>query len=627
MADREETLRFKVEEAARAADALRDVAKEGKATGKQLDATAKQTKGSAKAAGEFTDKLAKMGVTLAAAKTLLYDTTMVAADQEAAIGRLQRAWSKADTTGERWNKTLDKLKERSVDLGVSYQGQIDGLAQLIDQTGNAKQAHEDLALAIDIAAAENRELKDTVEILRKARNGEVEEIKALDGVNKDLAEAIGKIEDPTRRAEAAIKEIRKQYTGAAEDTKGLKNQTEGLEQGAERLAVALGKVVIAMGDQTGGIIGSFLDWTGILSKEEATINNVVTAFENFADAITRLDDDKLLRLVKGGGLIGALTGVGPAADVIRELRGAQQADRAAEDAANVGSGDSRRGYLDTGPSNAGPMDELELALNAPAGSGGGGGKKEGGGGKKEDSGLRDAALAYGEGFLESEEEAREREQARLDQQAIYRAQELEEDRKLAEAQQQIHLNKLEWDQQQIKSARAVAKAKKDAAKVERQAAKDSAMAALEGVALFDKAGKMTLAVNAVKAGLRAGETWALAATPPPIGGPQYIPGAIAQTANALAQAAEAGKSLVGGASPKGLSGGGGGSAGPSGGGGASTPSPSTGFDLTAAQRPSGGISDSGLIVNLYSTHPASPEQARDLFEAVDSERANRPGRG
>lgn len=352
MAEEKFTIEFESRGADDVAADLRDVADGARDAGESVERAGTQ-------AGSFTDAIAKAGLKLAALKTLVVDSTRAFAAQQAAVGRLDRSWSKSTGTAEQYQRAMAEISKRSLELGVGYNEQIDALSQLVDQTGNAQTANEDLALAVDIAAQEHRELKDIVELLRKARNGEVDELKNLDGINQDVAQSLAQISDSGERAEVAISRLREAYAGAAEENQGLENRLAALEQGSVRLTAALGKVVVALGDQAGGLIGSTLEYFGILKSEEMTLTNTVTAFENLANAIANVDVAQLVELSASGGLLGLALGTND--ELVAELRSA--ADKG-KGKAPTGDGSNKPAPGKKQGESVRPMDDLDKALNA-----------------------------------------------------------------------------------------------------------------------------------------------------------------------------------------------------------------------------------------------------------------------
>lgn len=560
----------------------------------------------------LTRSMAKYVATAAVVKEAVVDGVREFARQGAAVGRLQRSYRKAGGTAREYAQTIKILDKRSDDLGVSFTGQLDLLSQLIDQTGNVRVAQEDLALAVDIAAAENMELERSVEALRKARNGEVEELKNLDGINKDLAESLNKIEDASTRGEEAIRHLKEEYKGAAEETRGLENDLDQLKNTIdEKLLPSVGKLVtkIAGSGEDGGLVGAIAGLVGgdkergLIQRWSDQLDSIGTDIDNLVERPSFETLTKALFAFQRGGarFIGLLD----------EEEGAAPRGGGLE-----GAPDIRPGAV---------MGMQEVPEPASPSTGKKKRKRRARGKQEKDSGLREAALGAGEGFLEQQEAARQAEQQRKDLQALFehrqklREQETQQFKEQLAERQMAFKRKLANDQRLAEQA---AQARMDIQRQETlqqiSGISETVTAATDGLASLAKNEKAALALQIGGAAARAALTWAYVATPPPVGGPQYLPGAIAQTTAVARMIAEAGGG--GGAAPKRPTGASAAGASARGRGQGGSPQETTLIGEGSRASRGGGAGPSPLVVNVNSAFPPSPEQAAQLAKAVERDR-------
>jgi hypothetical protein len=277
MGNRKETLELNIKGNAEAK--LKDLEREGKKADKAIDdvggsatKTGSSLRGAAFAAAAF-------GTAAVAAGKQALDTF---GRIQAAQGRLQRAVEDTGGSQAEYNDILKVAKRNADQYGGSIDENITGLEVLIRQTKSSAIAQRDFALAQDIAAAENMDLLQAVEMLRKARNGEVEEIKNLNGLNKDQAEELNRVEGATRRGAMALDALTEEYSGAARELSGVNEQLGSFESNLDRLVGAGGGLLVEFGEAF-GLIAERGD------TEPTFLSKVVDEVELLVDAIDRAD--------------------------------------------------------------------------------------------------------------------------------------------------------------------------------------------------------------------------------------------------------------------------------------------------------------------------------------------------
>ena len=201
------------------------------------------------------------------------------AEREAAIGRLERSLLRAGANQADLSRQVENSRKIALTYGVAVNTQVDALQKLVEASDDALTAEKDLQLAMDISAADNRELSSVVEMLRKVRKGEVEELKTLNGINKEQAQELAKVEDSTRRAELALLLLNNAYAGAQIETAGTAEKTAAMRQQLEEAKVAFGALIIeSMGAGEG-----VLRFGGILSEN----GTLLEVWKQTADELAR----------------------------------------------------------------------------------------------------------------------------------------------------------------------------------------------------------------------------------------------------------------------------------------------------------------------------------------------------
>ena len=178
------------------------------------------------------------------------------ADQDAATGRLSRAYDQAGASAKDFADAQDEIRKNGRELGVSVREQTDALRALADATGDVAKSREGLNLAMDIASQKNISLEAAAEKVAKVHLGEVEVLKELGILTKDEAEALGQVESQSERTSIAMQALTEKFDGAAKANKGSADEMAAMKIVAEGLEEAIGDNVDALGDFGTGLIGS-----------------------------------------------------------------------------------------------------------------------------------------------------------------------------------------------------------------------------------------------------------------------------------------------------------------------------------------------------------------------------------
>jgi hypothetical protein len=270
-------------------------------TDKDTDASAKNVK----TMGASTAALAGLGVAALAAASKIGDLVRKYAEVDAASGRLANSFKSAGASTE------DMARAESIATEMSKRGQasrlesIDSIRLLTDASGNATQAIDDYRLAVDIASQTGKTAAEASDLLSKVRKGEVEELKSMRGLNKELAEDLGKIEDATIKTEIAMQLLSESYDGAAHANAGLIDRQKAFSLTLEEAELAAGNLFGAIGESGTGLVGSFGKLIGVFEDGSDPVRTLTGAFSNFGDAI-RDTTRPIQDLVEAGGALGAL---------------------------------------------------------------------------------------------------------------------------------------------------------------------------------------------------------------------------------------------------------------------------------------------------------------------------------
>lgn len=243
---------------------------------RQTDDTADKTKKSAVSFG-------KAMAALAAFKAVVVDTVGAYQKLDAAQGRLTNALRNAGAGQREFAQAQRLAIEMRNQFGITEMESVNALRQLVDASGDASKAMTDYRLAVDIASQENMSLEQATSLLAKARNGEVEELKNLRGLNKDQAQQLGQVEDATERASIAVQFLTESYDGAAEANAGLEDKSKALKAQFETLQTATGQLLVEIGEGGVGLVGAIGSLLGIVEKDALEGD----LFGRFADGMRR----------------------------------------------------------------------------------------------------------------------------------------------------------------------------------------------------------------------------------------------------------------------------------------------------------------------------------------------------
>lgn len=270
-----------------AADALRDIQGQAKKTEGAISDGADATKKAATETTSFTDRLNKLKVAYDLVAKQAAEAVKEFAKQEASTGRLSNAFNKAGLSAEQLNKAQAGLIANRDKLGVGIVEQQEALRQLVEATGDAEMAQRDLNLALDIASQENMTLEQATESLRKARNGETEELKNLNGITKEQSQALGQMQGDAARGSAAIRQLRDAYDGAAEANAGTEEKLNAYREQLKEAQAALGQMIVSMG----GLAGSFADVASSAVGAEVSVRAFAGGMSELADQTEQVNSE------------------------------------------------------------------------------------------------------------------------------------------------------------------------------------------------------------------------------------------------------------------------------------------------------------------------------------------------
>lgn len=246
---------------------------------------------------DATDKssvaFAKMALKAIAASAAINEVKQVAsealrefANLDAATGRLERSYKQLGGSAGDLARA-SKRARKNLDLyGTSVISQVDALRKLADASGSMSTAEKDLQRAINISAAEGYpDITKAVDLLAKARKGEVEEVKQLTGINKDMAESLGKISDAATRGTRTIAVLDQTYEGAADSTTGAQTKADEFKHSIDLLEASLGGVLYALGDETIGVIKAMGEFFGVIDENETVLEKAVSSLNQLERGI------------------------------------------------------------------------------------------------------------------------------------------------------------------------------------------------------------------------------------------------------------------------------------------------------------------------------------------------------
>lgn len=477
------------------------------------------------------------------------------------------------------SKAMVRIREDSIALGHGQLQATDAMRRLIAATGDLAIAERDMATAMDLAAARMVPLEKATDAIIKARQGDVAALKDLNIITKEQEEALASITDVSERARLAQLALSESTSGAASAAREHQTATAML---AAKLTEWWERAI---------------EFADTFNRAAANAVNETTTFFKQLTVVT-------LELVGAKDTAFALR------DSMRET--ADEMERAAGGsktfAQDLARSAERSKFLATDWSK----DEFLMNIN---------------GFLTEDQKRKAADAA------KRAADERRREQDELDKyetRAAERLVEIDELHAHLDIMSQINdaraMDVFARSQQRIAAEETVAAFEKEKKAIEdsnkavdvhnaKLLAMSSGMADAVGsigssLASLDDSGKASAYFTAIDASVKAALAVAMAATPPPVGGPHYIPGAIKLTAAAAFAFAKAGRPMTG-----------------AGGGGVAAPPKAPdrtpeAMGSTHARPQSGPVSDT-RVFNIYSTFGPSPQQARELVDTLDMEMRNR----
>jgi hypothetical protein len=602
--------------------AARDFEKVASSTDK-VDASSKKAKLS----------FADMGGALIVAKAayaafsaVILESVKLYAEVDAEQGRIVRNLEQmglGSNEAKRYVDGLNKSMAQNLKYGVGIKDQTVSYRKLLDATKDRAKAEEDLALAIDIQADGVTDLAGATDILAKARQGDAGALAALNVLTKDEIAALSSIKDEATRTAVSMQILTREFQGAGEKNLGLADKMAGTTEQINAVKIATGELVSALAESGMGLIDKLLLTDKQLKDGKTTLELFAAGMRNFAGAtkeaateLGKLIDEftleDYLKIMKEGGILTEGGRQKLFAVISRADTKAAVAQKNAPPDVEGGGG----GFV--GP---------ELSNEELIRRGGGDFKDEkkaggkagplAGSGAATDRGTAEALAAIDE-VLQADmaaiQEQRDWYQWLADEKRRIRNEDIESEAASRNALDSLTLEtrRIEEESQQITTDLANERNQTRVDEIAMGA--DFVASGAEVVGGFIKNEKAKLAFEAIAAGARAAVSFALAFTPPPVGGPQFFPGAVAQAAAAAAMAAKAGAGGGGGVASK--PSGSGASAGP-----AAAPSAKTQESLSTFGRGSGGVFEStnARQINIYSTFGPSPEDARRLKATIAQE--------
>lgn len=587
----------KEEEHAKSMKGLGEAAK--KAAKDEADAAKEAADAQKKRAQDTEEALKKTGAAFAALVALAVDAS---ADLEASTGRVSRQLEKAGLSHLEVEKAMRASREEAKRLGIGYLDADAALGKLVGATKDGAKASTDFKLALDIQATGQLNLKETTELLTRTRKGEIAELIKLDGFNRDNIKALEEIEDRTTRAEIAMRMLVKEYSGAGTTLVGTRDHLNSIkETGRELLAI--------LGDSGTGLINAWGELFGVIGGGETVLGQFASGFNNFKNQAGKLSEFVTeFAQRKASGDIPLSMSIGE----FRDLYNLEQGNAALESRLNNFA--PGMGIVDDPYAN-----DSGVAYGKGATPKGKTKKKKRGSGRKREGGsfvTLEEATAFSGDFLSQGEveemKAQQDEWARLQEERTKRLE--EETKKRIDAENAYFDNLFKSIEESTKRSEQAAKQRAAIERAKIDAIMDGVDAVGASAAKLAKNEKASLAIEAGSAAVRALVAHALAITPPPLGGPHFLPGAIAQTGAAAAMAAEAGVAI---ATPSKVA------------SKSSAPPPSEGSSsLTSQERADADLANSGvslstglqpLVIQYHTLWPPSPQQVKDTRRMLESD--------
>lgn len=197
----------------------------------------------------------------AAFATLALVSTKISGEAEASQARLTGAFENAGLAIDDYAESIERLQDKGLKLAFDDEDVADSIAKLVGVTKDAGQAFEDLALAQNIARAENISLAQATGIIEAAETGR---FRALASIGIKL--------DETATKEEYLAAAREKYAGASErfantgaaDFERWQNTAENaLESVGSKLSAVQGPLLaLSAGTTVLSTVGGLLAETG-----------------------------------------------------------------------------------------------------------------------------------------------------------------------------------------------------------------------------------------------------------------------------------------------------------------------------------------------------------------------------
>lgn len=255
---------------------------------KQKEAKAEQdaSQGRVKAMGNMKTAALGLAAGLAAAVKVGAEMVQTYARVDAANGRLkfslQQTGMAAHMVDAAMRQARSQFKEWE-QFGVSVEQQSEAMRTLVTESGNYEQSLADVKLAIDVHNAAGLDMQRAAEVVRKVRQGEVEVLKELGILTKDEAEKLGKVEDQSKRTAQALAKLNEKFGGGGAGTSGLEQSLNATNAKLEDTKRIMGELLVTLGEEGTGLLGSMAEFMGIIDEGEHPLDAVNDRLETLLD--------------------------------------------------------------------------------------------------------------------------------------------------------------------------------------------------------------------------------------------------------------------------------------------------------------------------------------------------------
>lgn len=222
----------------------------------------------------------------------LGDAIDAAVEQDAANGRLIRSFRQAGDSAAEAARRFEQAQNqfsRNTRFGVTVLDQTDALQRLVKATDDAEQSQRDLRLAIDIQADGVTDLQGATEALVKVRQGDLGVLRDLGIASKDFEARLSAISDESARAEVAISLIRREFKGAAEETRGAKDEISEFNEKLTALKVAAGEAALRVAGEADSLGSALLKVFGIIDEDGSSIDVLNGALDGLIENVKKIE--------------------------------------------------------------------------------------------------------------------------------------------------------------------------------------------------------------------------------------------------------------------------------------------------------------------------------------------------